>query len=237
MKIRINKFLSSSGITSRRNADKLLKMGLVSINDQIIKTPGIKVDPDLDTVRVGKKTIKPKTNIKKVYYILNKPVGYVCTTKDKFNKKLITHLTPKNPRVYPVGRLDKDSEGLIILTNDGDFTQKITHPSFNHEKEYVVTVSPKNKQHNPQSIIDIIQKGIRLEEGIAKFDKIKLINAKNNTYTFSVILHQGWNRQIRRMFTSIGYEVSNLKRIRINKLKLENLSSGKYRKILPNEVI
>lgn len=236
MKIRVNKFLSQAGIASRRGADVLVENKKVKINDKIAKL-GDKVEEDKDIVEVNGKVIK--STGKYIYYAVNKPVGYTSTVRDKYAEKTVTELIPKTPRVYPVGRLDKNSHGLIILTDDGDLTNKLTHPSFKHEKEYVVKIQNSNNKSQIKSQISKLKKGIRLEEGIAKFDKIEIkgIDKIKNTVTLDVVLHQGWKRQIRRMFEIIKCEVLDLKRIRISKLQLQDLEEGKYREVQKNEII
>jgi pseudouridine synthase len=217
MEERLQKILSRYGVASRRKAEELILNNKVKVNGKISKL-GDKADIVKDKVFVNNKELKVKENF--VYYILNKPKGYICSVEDRHSKKLITDLVSKEPKVWPVGRLDKDTTGLIILTNDGDLTNKLTHPSFKHEKEYVVEV---NKPITPD-FLQKMQKGIKLEEGNARADKIKKISDKR----FNLILHQGWKRQIRRMCKELNYSVLELKRIRIGKIKLGVLKIGKY---------
>lgn len=216
---RLQKIIANAGVCSRREAEKLILSGKVRLNNKIVHELGVKADPEKDEITVIRKKIKPQNN--KIYYLVNKPIGYICTVRDKRTKKKIVDLVPKLPRVYPVGRLDKDSSGLIILTNDGDFTQKFTHPKFEHEKEYLVKVDKKITK----DFLEKLRKGISMEEGIAKADKI--INV--NEVIFRIIIHQGWNRQIRRMVEKVGYSVVELKRTRIGKWKLGNLAVGQFR--------
>ncbi len=217
MEERLQKILSRYGIASRRKAEELILNKEVKVNGKISKL-GDKADVEKDKISVNNKELESKQDF--VYYILNKPKGYICSVKDRHSRQLITDLVPRNPKVWSVGRLDKDTTGIIILTNDGDLTNKLTHPSFKHEKEYVVKV---NKDIT-SDFLEKMQKGIKLEEGIAKADKIKKISGNR----FSLILHQGWKRQIRRMCKELDYSVLDLKRIRVGKIKLGDLKIGKY---------
>ena len=238
-KIRLNKFLAQCGVASRRAAEKLMEMGQVKVNGIIIREMGVRIDPKKDMVLVADKQIRPEEE--RIYYILNKPVGYVTTASDPFGRKKVTDLVPKNPRVYPVGRLDYDTSGLLILTNDGDFTYEMTHPKFEKEKCYEVKVSFKDVETHGmrlkkdfgraklQSLVDSFRKGIKLKEGIAKADKIRVLEEKGNVVKLSIVIHQGWNRQIRRMCEALGLEVVLLKRIRIGNIKLGDLKEGEYR--------
>src|SRR3990167_3355064 len=191
MKLRINKFLSQSGVASRRRADILVKNKKVTINSQNANL-GDQVNPENDIVVVDGKIIK--STEKYIYYAVNKPVGYTSTVRDLYAEKTVLDLVPKEPKVYPTGRLDKNSHGLIILTNDGELTNKLTHPKYRHEKEYLIRIQDtRNKiQTNFKSQISKLQKGIRLEEGLAKFDQLEVleINQEKNTALFRVVLHQ-----------------------------------------------
>lgn len=240
MQVRLNKFLSNAGICSRRKADELIQKGLIFVNNKKIITLGTKIDSENDKVVYKGKIIGQN---KKIYYALNKPIGYVSTSYDKYATKKIIDLVPKNIKVYPVGRLDKNSEGLIILTNDGELAYKLTHPKFKHEKEYEVIVKPfsKNKLSDKflEKISSIFKKGIRFNEGIARADEFKLINIDKtkNIAKINIILHQGYNKQIRRMFENVKMDVLSLKRLRIAKLKLENIKSGSYKVINKADII
>ncbi|MFH1456982.1 MAG: pseudouridine synthase, partial [Patescibacteria group bacterium] len=187
MKERIQKILSRYGISSRRKAEELILAGRIKINNKIAML-GDKADIDIDSIILNNKKLKIK-NENHTYYLVNKPIGYICSVADKYADYLITNLVPKAPKVWPVGRLDKNSTGLMILTNDGELTNKLTHPKFQHEKEYIVEV---DKDIN-KNFINRLKTGIKLKEGIARADNIKIISGKK----FNIILHQGWNRQIR----------------------------------------
>jgi pseudouridine synthase len=221
-KERLQKILSQFGICSRRQAEEFILSGKVKVNDKIAKL-GDKADLQTDKITINNKVVETSHGASKfVYYLVNKPAGYLCSNRrHKKSDKLVIDLVPKEPRVWSVGRLDKESTGLIILTNDGEFTQKYTYPKFEHEKEYEIEVDKKITQ----DFLQHMKTGIELSEGIAKADEILKISENK----FKIILHQGWNRQIRRMCHKLGYEVLELKRLRIGKIELGNLSEGKYK--------
>ncbi|OGG87618.1 hypothetical protein A3B87_00685 [Candidatus Kuenenbacteria bacterium RIFCSPHIGHO2_02_FULL_39_13] len=220
MKIYLQQFLSTAGLASRRAATDLIKQGRVKVNHKPAEL-GIKIDPKKDRIEYQGKIIKAPEE--KVYYLVNKPIGCTSTVKDRHALKKVVDLVPKVPKVWPVGRLDKDSHGLIILTNDGDLTNKLTHPKFKHEKEYIITI---NKAVT-QDLLSKLSKGVKLEEGLARADKINKLDENK----LSITLHQGWKRQIRRMLGKCGYRVIDLQRIRVDKIKLGNLRIGLYAKV------
>lgn len=223
-KTRINKYLSEVGFCSRRAADKLLEEGRITINGKIPEL-GTKVS-DEDEIFVDGKSIK-KTEEEFVYIAFNKPVGIVCTTDNKREKNNIVDYINHPKRIFPIGRLDKPSEGLILLTSDGDIVNKILRARNNHEKEYLVRVDKPitekflNKMRNGVPILDTITRKCEVE--------------KIDTMTFRIILTQGLNRQIRRMCEHLGYEVKKLKRIRIMNIKLD-LPVGKWRDLTSAEM-
>mgnify|MGYP000542516747 FL=1 len=225
--MRLNKYLSEAGICSRRVADKIISEGKVKVNNKVITTLGTKIDLKEDTVYCYNKLVELPDKL--IYLALNKPRGYITTKSDPKKRKIVMDLIPREYKVYPIGRLDKESEGLIILTNDGELTQKLTHPKYGHEKEYRVKVNKKITT----DYINSFKRGIKLEEGIAKADRIDTIN----DYEFNLVIHQGWKRQIRRMSDKLDNEVVSLKRIRISKLKLNKLKVGEYKEIKINEII
>ncbi|WP_142785463.1 23S rRNA pseudouridine(2604) synthase RluF [Changchengzhania lutea] len=220
---RINKFLSEVGYCSRREADKLIEAGRVTINGEIPEK-GTKISL-LDVVHVDGEAIK---NEKKdfVYLAFNKPVGIVCTTDTSVEKDNIIDFINYPKRIFPIGRLDKPSEGLILLTDDGDIVNKILRASNNHEKEYIVTVDKPISQ----TFISRMSGGIPILDTITK----KCIVEKLGTYKFRIILTQGLNRQIRRMSEYLNYNVATLQRVRIMNIKLD-MPVGEYRELTPNE--
>lgn len=221
--IRINKFISEKGICSRREADKLIADGKVTINDEIALT-GSKVFPG-DEVKLDGKIISQKPKL--VYIALNKPVGITCTTERNVKGNIIDFINYPQ-RIFHIGRLDKDSEGLIFLTNDGDIVNKILRAGNNHEKEYIVTVD----KPITDEFIKEMSSGVRILNTLTKPCKVY----KERRYTFRIILTQGLNRQIRRMSEALGYKVVKLKRIRIMNVTLSSLPVGKWRYLTKNEV-
>lgn len=222
---RINKFLSEVGYCSRREADKLIEAGRVTINGHVPEM-GTKIAPN-DVVQVDGKDIT-NSKVAFVYLAFNKPVGIVCTTDTSVEKDNIIDFIKYPKRIFPIGRLDKPSEGLIFLTDDGDIVNKILRASNNHEKEYVVTVDKPISQ----TFIERMRGGIYLEE-LKKTTK-KCTVEKLGTYEFKIILTQGLNRQIRRMCDYLNYEVQTLKRVRIMNIKLD-VPIGEYRELTEKE--
>lgn len=221
--IRINKYISQTGICSRREADKYIKEKRVTINGRIAEE-GTKIYKG-DIVKLNGKIVCNK--IKPVYIALNKPKGIICTTEKKVKGNIIDFINyPK--RIFPVGRLDKDSEGLILLTNDGDIVNKILRSGNNHEKEYIVAV---NKPITAE-FIKIMSSGIKILGTVTKPCIVK----KENNFTFRIILTQGLNRQIRRMCEKLGYSVVKLKRIRIMNILLKDLPEGNWRYLTAGEI-
>jgi len=220
---RLNKAISETGYCSRREADRLIEQGKVKVNDTVAGL-GVQVSEN-DQIFVEGKLIS--NNVKLIYLAFNKPVGITSTTDTTIKSNIINFINFPE-RIFPVGRLDKPSEGLIFMTNDGDIVNKILRSKNNHEKEYVVTV---NKKITP----DFIEK---MGGGVPVLDTItkKCTVTKLNDFAFNIILTQGLNRQIRRMCDYLGYEVKTLKRVRIMNVKLGNLKSGKYRHFTKDEL-
>lgn len=216
--MRINKYIAHSGYTSRRKADELIIAGKVKINGQVIIEPGIKVN-DGDRVEVSGKILEIE---KKFYIKLYKPVGFITSNFDPYNEKDLNDLIDIDERFFAAGRLDKDSEGLLIITNDGDFTNNLIHPKFKLDKEYIVKIDKKLIKDQEKRF----EKGLDIGNG-EKTSDAKLEYLGDNTYR--VIIHQGYNRQIRRMFKVFNANVINLKRIRIGKIKLSDLKEKEYR--------
>ena len=226
MAIRINKYLSEVGYCSRRVADKLIEEGKVTINGKVPEM-GTKVE-DGDKVEVEGQIIKKPIKQKYIYLAFNKPVGIVCTTDTKVEPDNIIDFINYPSRIFPIGRLDKPSEGLIFLTNDGDIVNKILRARNNHEKEYIVTVNrPINK-----SFIQKMSSGVKILDTVTKKCFVKQLGPQK----FKIVLTQGLNRQIRRMCETLGYRVRSLKRIRIMNIKLD-VPSGKYREFSKEELM
>ena len=226
MAIRINKYLSEVGYCSRRGADRLIEKGKVKINGEIPEI-GTKVNEG-DHIEVQGKIIEVSKKQKNIYLIFNKPIGIVCTTDQKVEPDNIVDFIKYPKRIFPIGRLDKRSEGLIFLTNDGDIVNKILRARNNHEKEYIVCVNrPINRY-----FIESMSNGVEILGTITKNCFVKQLGPKK----FKIILTQGLNRQIRRMCESLGYRVKSLKRVRIMNIKLD-LPTGKYREFTEAELV
>ena len=221
--VRLNKYISESGFCSRREADKLIQSGLVTI-DGVKAEMGTKVTKG-QKVRVNGILISKEEEL--VYIALNKPVGITCTTEHKVKGNIVDFVNHKK-RIFPIGRLDKDSQGLILMTNDGDIVNKILRAGNNHEKEYIVTV---NKPIDDK-FIESMSSGVRILGTITKKCVVNKINEK----TFRIILTQGMNRQIRRMCEALGYKVTKLNRIRIMNINLGNLKIGSWRNLSSEEL-
>ena len=223
---RINKYLSEVGYCSRREADKLVEEGKVTINGKIPNL-GTKVEEG-DQVEVEGQRIEKSTKEKNIYLAFNKPVGIVCTTDRRVEKDNIIDFIKYPIRIFPIGRLDKPSEGLIFLTNDGDIVNKILRSRNNHEKEYIVGV---NRPIN-EDFIQSMSNGVKILDTLTKNCFVKQLGPKK----FKIILTQGLNRQIRRMCESLGYKVQTLKRVRIMNIKLD-VPTGKYREFTKEEIL
>ena len=224
-KTRINKFLSEIGFCSRREADKFIEQGRVLVNG-VLPLLGTKVSDD-DDISVNGKIVKKSIRKKMIYLAFNKPTGIVCTTDTKREKNNIIDFINYPTRIFPIGRLDKPSSGLILLTNDGDIVNKILRTEHNHEKEYLVKVDKPLSQ----TIIDRMSKGVPILDTITKECKIK----KSGSNEFKIILTQGLNRQIRRMCEYFNYKVVSLERIRIMNIKLD-VPVGEYRELTKEEI-
>ncbi|MDC3160253.1 pseudouridine synthase [Prochlorococcus sp. AH-716-G04] len=225
MATRINKYLSEVGYCSRRVADSLIEEGKVTINGEIPEM-GTKVE-DGDQVEVEGQKIEKSTKHEKIYLVFNKPAGIVCTTDRRIESDNIIDFIKYPTRIFPIGRLDKPSEGLIFLTNDGDIVNKILRARNNHEKEYIVSV---NRQIN-RDFIQSMSNGVEILDTITKNCFVKQLGPKK----FKIILTQGLNRQIRRMCESLGFRVKSLKRVRIMNIKLD-VSTGEYREFTKEEL-
>ena len=230
-KIKLQKFMANAGISSRRKCEDLIKDGKVKVNDKIA-TIGIKIDPQHDIITLNNKKIE--LNKRKFYIMLNKPRGFLTSMSDDRGRKCITELVKDIPaRIYPVGRLDKDSEGLILLTNDGDFANKVIHPSNNKWKTYRVILKGLTTPFQ----IENMCKGIIIDGKKTKPAKVRLLEYKDGKSITQISIQEGRNRQIRKMCEQLGIQVLRLKRISIGNLKLENLPVGKWRHLKNNEIL
>lgn len=227
---RLQKVIAASGVASRRKAEELIKCGKVMVNGEVVREVGIKVSGN-DVVVVGGKVLQKE---QKVYYLLNKPRGVVATREDDKGRKTVVDLIDTKFRIYPVGRLDYDTTGLILLTNDGEFANFMMHPKNGIEKVYVAKV----KGILLGEEIKKLEKGVVLDGKMTAPAKVKVrkVNRENNTSIVSVTIHEGRNHQVKNMFLEVGHEVIKLKRERVGFLTLGNLKSGEYRVLNPKEI-
>lgn len=226
----MQKYIADCGVASRRKAEELIQQGSVKVNGIVVSEMGIKVSSS-DRVEVNGSVIKPES--KKVYILLNKPSGYVTTVKDQFRRPTVIDLLKGvDERVFPVGRLDYETTGLLVLTNDGDFTHKMTHPRHEIEKTYQATIAgtpTKDEIHSFES-------GLEIEDYVTSPAKLKIISTKERTCVIEVTIHEGRNRQVRKMCEAIGHPVLALKRISLGKVTLGNLPEGSWRELTRDEV-
>lgn len=226
---RLNKYIASSGLCSRRKADELIESGVVVVNGKKISEPGYFVQQK-DKVFVNNKLIHP---VKHEYYRFYKPAGYITTADDEKGRKTIYDLLPENlHHLKPVGRLDKDSTGLLILTNDGDLINALSHPSVKVPKIYRVTINGKITQND----IDTMYKGIEIEPGKIAYAEVDVLEIDSNHTVMEIVLYQGLNRQIRKMFEHLGHEVISLKRTQHAILNLDGLKRGEYKPVKPGQI-
>ncbi|MFZ0061350.1 MAG: pseudouridine synthase [Pyrinomonadaceae bacterium] len=235
MEQRLQKLIAEAGIASRRHAEQMITAGEVTVNGQVITELGTKADASKDHIKVKGKLINPAlARREKVYVLLNKPKGYLSSVSDPEGRPLVTELLPASlGRIYPVGRLDFNTEGLLLLTNDGDFTNFITSARNRVEKVYQAKV----KGLPPEPALQRIRRGVILDDGTRTAPaKITKVDETENNAWFEIVLHQGKNQQIRRMFDLIGHSVVKLKRARIGFLYDERLRPGEWRRLSPQEV-
>ena len=228
--VRLNKFIANSGICSRREADEYIAAGLVSVNGQIITEMGVKVNPAEDDVRFNGERLRGE---KKVYVLLNKPKDFVTTTSDPHAEKNVMQLISRDlcpERIFPVGRLDKSTTGVLLLTNDGELAEKLTHPSFQKKKIYQVTL---DKNVKPEDMDRLVQ-GVALEDGQAYADEVAY-NGDDRSVV-GIEIHSGKNRIVRRMFEALGYKVRKLDRVYFAGLTKKNLRRGQWRFLSDEEV-
>ena len=230
MQIRLNKYLASAGVASRRKCDELITLGKVKVNGKVITKLGLQIDADKDEIEFEGTIVYPAE--KKLYIVLNKPVGFVSTVKDEHDRKTVIDLLPIEERVFPVGRLDYDSTGVLLLTNDGALSHRLTHPSYEIEKTYYVlldrVITAKDLYH--------IEHGILLDGKKTHPCKASQVRVYDNCSLLSISIHEGRNRQIRRMFETLEYEVQELDRIRFANIDLTGLKRGEWRHLSKSEV-
>lgn len=227
--VRLNKFMANSGVGSRRQADEYIKMGLVTVNGETITEMGHKVKPT-DDIRYEGRKLKAEPL---VYILLNKPKGFITTTDDPEERKTVMELVANacKERIYPVGRLDRNTTGLLLLTNDGDLADKLTHPSYNAKKIYKVDLDRPLSKNDFQKILD----GVYFEEGRAQVDDLALVS--DDGKEVGVEIHIGWNRIVRRIFEALGYQIERLDRVAYAGLDKKDLGRGQWRFLKPEEVV
>ena len=229
VKTRLNKYIASAGVCSRRDADVLIEQGKVLVNGKKVNELGFLVG-EKDKVFIDGKLILPK---KHEYYKFYKPAGYITTSEDEKGRKTIYDVLPENMKsLKPVGRLDKDSTGLLIMTNDGDLINDLTHPSIKVPKVYIVRIDGRINQNH----IDQMASGIEIEDGKIAYAEVDVIEISNKTTLMQVVLYQGLNRQIRKMFDFLGFKVESLKRIQHATIQLEGLKKGEFKPIKPKQI-
>ncbi len=230
--MRLNKFLAHSGVASRRKCDELIFAGKVKINGETVKIPGVDIDPSIDKVEINGKLLKPE---KKIYIVLNKPANVLSTLKDDFNRKIITDLIKDvQERVYPVGRLDYDVEGIILLTNDGDLSNRLIHPRFKVGKTYLATVKGKVKDKE----IKKLEKGVFLPDDKIKTlpAKCKIIKTTENLSVVELTIREGRKRQVKNMFKAVNHPVIKLERIKFGPIGINGLKKGEWRYLSEKEI-
>ena len=229
-KIRLQKFLSEAGVASRRKAEEMIRNGMVKVNGTVAHI-GDSVDPKKDTVVVKGKKVRKESNLR--YILLNKPRGYVTTTDDDLGRKCVLELVRDvKERIYPVGRLDRVSEGALIMTNDGAFANAMMHPSRHVPKTYRVTVRPAITAEQ----VDMLSTGIDLDGRMTAPADVRIISKEEDRAVLEIVLYEGRNRQIRRMCEAVSLEVARLRRIAVGSVKLGMLQTGEWRDLTPAEV-
>ena len=232
--VRLQKFLANEGICSRRKAEEYILQGLVKVNGVVVTELGVKVKPERDEIVFNGKKVG-KSNEKKVYILLNKPIGYVTTTKDQFGRNTVLDLVKVPEKVLPVGRLDMYTSGALILTNDGDFIYKVTHPKFEIEKTYNVTL----KGEITEEEVKKLENGVKIDDYISGKAKVRIlkIDKEKGISRIEITIHEGKNREVRKMCIAVGRKVLALHRSKIEGLSVKNLKLGDWRYLREEEVL
>lgn len=229
--MRLNKYMALAGIDSRRKCDEIIASGRVRVNARIVKKLGVQVDVNKDLVTVDNKPIRIKKEY--IYIMLNKPIGTVTTVSDPQGRRTVMDCLPKlNKRVYPVGRLDYNTSGLLLFTNDGDTAQKLIHPSFELEKTYLATIADELSADK----VEALRNGVDIGGFVTSKAKVQLKSIQHGQSTYEITIHEGKNRQIRRMFEAVGSKVLVLKRISFGNLKIGDLQIGHSRNLTEEEI-
>jgi 23S rRNA pseudouridine2605 synthase len=228
--VRLQKYLAEAGIASRRRCEELIKAGRVSVNGLSVQLLGTKVDSERDSVSIDG---KPVVRERKVYIALNKPAGFLCTSHDTHGRQRAVDLLPRSlPRLYTVGRLDKDTEGLLLLTNDGTFSLRLTHPRYKMSKTYLVEVEGELTRAEMAHLL----RGVHSDGEMLRAEKIFQVHAQNNATTLRLVLNEGKNRQIRRMMAVVGHPVKRLVRLAVGPVELGDLGTSQWRHLTHEEV-
>ena len=231
MEIRLNKYLAQRGAASRREADRMIQEGRVAVNGRVVEDLGHKIDDGRDRVAVDGRKIKPGREL--VYMMLNKPKGFLVTLADPLGRATIKNLIPSLPDgVNPVGRLDKNSEGLLLLTNDGEMANRLTHPRYEVSKIYIVCVEGRI---SPEEI-DKLEKGVHIDGGLTAPAKVKVLESRPQSSVLQIEIHEGRKREVRQMCESVGHAVVRLTRVSFAGLRLETLPNGQWRFLKKEEV-
>jgi 23S rRNA pseudouridine2605 synthase len=229
--VRLQKYLAETGLASRRHCEQLIEDGRVSVNGQPIRLLGTKIDADRDTVAVDGQAVAVQ---RKLYIALNKPAGFVCTNRDSHQRKRAVDLLPHTlPRLYTVGRLDKDTEGLLFLTNDGTFSLRLTHPRYKMSKTYLVEVEGELTSAEIARLLN----GVRSERQLLHAERIFQVRSRTNTTELRLVLREGKKRQIRRMMAAVGHPVKRLVRLAVGPVELGNLATSQWRYLTYEEVL
>ncbi len=230
MEVRLQKYLADCGIASRRKAEELILQGKVKVNGNVVSELGVKVNPDRDKVEYNCEAVK---NLKKkLYILLNKPAGYISAAKDQFDNPSVLHLVDIKERLFPVGRLDKDTTGALILTNDGDFSYRLTHPKHEVNKVYIAEVAGRPTDEEMHTFM----KGVYIDGKKTYPAKIRILKETKKNSIVEIIIHEGRNRQVKKMCEEIGHKVISLQRYAIGSLNIEGLKEGKWRYLTDKEV-
>lgn len=229
--MRLNKFMASCGVAARRQCDQIIESGRVRVNAVVVKKLGTKIDPKLDIVAVDGKPIRLKGKFE--YIMLYKPTGYVTTVRDPQGRKTVLDLLPmSDTRLYPIGRLDYNTSGLLLITNDGDLAQKLTHPSFEMGKTYIALLNG----NIGESELGKLRAGLDIGGFVTSPAEARLIRGEKGMSEVQLTIHEGKNRQVRRMFAALGAKVKALKRIAVGTLSLGNLREGQWRDLTDDEI-
>lgn len=230
--IRLQKYMADCGIASRRKSEELIKQGKVTVNGKVIKQLGTKINPNIDIIEYDGTKITFKKDY--IYILLNKPIGYVTTVKDQFNRDSVLDLIKSNRRLVPVGRLDMHTSGALILTNDGEFVYKVTHPKHEIEKTYTVTL----KGIITNEAVENLKNGVKIEDYVTKPAKLKILKTdeEKNISRLEITIHEGKNRQVRKMCETVGYKVLALHRSKIAGIGVKDIELGKWRYLKDYEI-